>query len=346
VPIHSLGLFQVFIGAIPMKRAFTLIELLVVIAIIAILAAILFPVFAQAKMAAKKSADLSNTKQIGIGLYLYLSDNDDTFMPSNHRESDSAGNEVHWSWMVLPYMKNEQIFVSPADSIGGWAPGCFDETTNNRGFGKPGIQGNGCVQQGYLPGVYTKQVGRISYVANQAIIGRKRSSGDTSNVVSATAIDNVSGTILVAPATEKQFCMQTDAGGEFRSYRPAFGFGIKGQGALSGSSLPSAAQLPLEALTTSGANSNQLGKWVGKGTVGGIFSCDLRTTNGGASHTLRYTGSGRFDNGNNYVMSDTSAKFRNTMATFDVNKYAWGTAAYSLGGLPVIDPATGNPVTN
>jgi prepilin-type N-terminal cleavage/methylation domain-containing protein len=57
-----------------MKKAFTLIELLVVIAIIAILAAILFPVFAQAKMAAKKSADLSNTKQIGIGMYLYLSD--------------------------------------------------------------------------------------------------------------------------------------------------------------------------------------------------------------------------------------------------------------------------------
>jgi hypothetical protein len=279
-------------------------------------------------------------------LYLYLADSDDMFMPSNHRENNSAGNEVHWSWMVLPYMKNEQIFVSPADSIGGWAPGCYNETNNNRGFGKPGIQTNGCVQQGYQAGVYTLQVGRISYVPNQAVIGRKRSAGDTANVVSATSIDNVSGTILVAPATEKQFCMQTDAGGEFRTYRPAFGFGIKGQGALSGSSVPSAAQLPLEALTTTGANANQLGKWVGRGTVGGVFSCDLRTANGGATHTLRYTHSGRFDQGNNYVFSDTSAKFRVTLATFDVNKYAWGTAAYSLGGLPVIDPATGNQVTN
>ena len=62
-----------------MKRAFTLIELLVVIAIIAILAAILFPVFAQAKESAKAIAALSNTKQMGTGVNIYLADSDDTF---------------------------------------------------------------------------------------------------------------------------------------------------------------------------------------------------------------------------------------------------------------------------
>src|SRR5438270_7383421 len=61
-----------------MKRAFTLIELLVVIAIIAILAAILFPVFAQAKEAAKKTQCLSNTNQIGKGYQLYATDYDDS----------------------------------------------------------------------------------------------------------------------------------------------------------------------------------------------------------------------------------------------------------------------------
>ncbi len=61
-----------------MKKAFTLIELLVVIAIIAILAAILFPVFAQAKMAAKKSVDLSNMKQQGLAIVMYANDYDDT----------------------------------------------------------------------------------------------------------------------------------------------------------------------------------------------------------------------------------------------------------------------------
>ncbi len=63
------------------RRAFTLIELLVVIAIIAILAAILFPVFAQAKQAAKKTQTLSNLKNIGVGVQLYLSDNEDRFPP-------------------------------------------------------------------------------------------------------------------------------------------------------------------------------------------------------------------------------------------------------------------------
>ena len=65
-----------------MRRAFTLIELLVVIAIIAILAAILFPVFAQAKLAAKKTGSLSNIKQIAIGELLYQVDYDDNFVLS------------------------------------------------------------------------------------------------------------------------------------------------------------------------------------------------------------------------------------------------------------------------
>src|SRR6186997_586733 len=64
-----------------MKRAFTLIELLVVIAIIAILAAILFPVFAQAKAAAKKTDAISNTKQVTLAAKMYNNDNDDDILP-------------------------------------------------------------------------------------------------------------------------------------------------------------------------------------------------------------------------------------------------------------------------
>src|SRR5471032_1528852 len=64
------------------RKAFTLIELLVVIAIIAILAAILFPVFAQAKLAAKKTVDLSNLKEISLGAIMYAGDYDD-FFPRN-----------------------------------------------------------------------------------------------------------------------------------------------------------------------------------------------------------------------------------------------------------------------
>ena len=103
----------------PAQRAFTLIELLVVIAIIAILAAILFPVFAQAKEAAKKTACLSNTKQIGISLQLYLNDVDDTY-PGALQTIDGprtrGGNRIPIDLQLEPYVKSLQIWACPSDS--------------------------------------------------------------------------------------------------------------------------------------------------------------------------------------------------------------------------------------
>jgi prepilin-type N-terminal cleavage/methylation domain-containing protein/prepilin-type processing-associated H-X9-DG protein len=99
------------------SRAFTLIELLVVIAIIAILAAILFPVFAQAKAAAKKTAALSNIKQVGLGQVMYIADNDDVMMISNYGTGPDANGVrfVYWPQMVQPYMKNWTIFRDPSE---------------------------------------------------------------------------------------------------------------------------------------------------------------------------------------------------------------------------------------
>ena len=104
------------------KRAFTLIELLVVIAIIAILAAILFPVFAQAKLAAKKTADLSNIKQTSLGITMYLSDSDDTYPLSYFWDvtfTAPYGSSYYWSSKncVQPYIKNLDIYKSPVDTI-------------------------------------------------------------------------------------------------------------------------------------------------------------------------------------------------------------------------------------
>ncbi len=97
------------------KNAFTLIELLVVIAIIAILAAILFPVFAQAKEAAKKTSCLSNMKQIGIGLMMYETDFEDTNPPSQVGTGTAI---VSWPTLIFPYIKSEQVFVCPSASAG------------------------------------------------------------------------------------------------------------------------------------------------------------------------------------------------------------------------------------
>ncbi|HEY3782958.1 MAG TPA: prepilin-type N-terminal cleavage/methylation domain-containing protein [Fimbriimonadaceae bacterium] len=119
------------------KRAFTLIELLVVIAIIAILAAILFPVFAQAKLAAKKSASLSNIKQITLANIMYENDYDDNFVlfsqnpfntycgqiqpngtpyPNGGASCLAPPFNVTYNWPILlqPYIKSLGLFVDPA----------------------------------------------------------------------------------------------------------------------------------------------------------------------------------------------------------------------------------------
>ncbi len=93
------------------RKAFTLIELLVVIAIIAILAAILFPVFAQAKSAAKDSVALNEAKQLGLGVLMYSNDSDDQFPLII--EVDSQGDFDTWQGFVQPYIKNYGIFVHP-----------------------------------------------------------------------------------------------------------------------------------------------------------------------------------------------------------------------------------------
>jgi prepilin-type N-terminal cleavage/methylation domain-containing protein/prepilin-type processing-associated H-X9-DG protein len=93
------------------RRAFTLIELLVVIAIIAILAAILFPVFAQAREKARQTSCSSNLKQIGTALMMYSSDYDEQMPPS---QLPSTGANVSWPTMLYTYVKNEQVFVCPS----------------------------------------------------------------------------------------------------------------------------------------------------------------------------------------------------------------------------------------
>ncbi len=100
-----------------MKKGFTLIELLVVIAIIAILAAILFPVFAQAKLAAKKTAALSNVKQNNLAVIMYDTDFDGEF-PEAFQGTCWTGMDL-WDQRTMPYTKSIGIFGSPLDSYAG-----------------------------------------------------------------------------------------------------------------------------------------------------------------------------------------------------------------------------------
>ncbi len=121
-----------------MRRAFTLIELLVVIAIIAILAAILFPVFAQAREKARATSCLSNVKQLGLAFRMYVEDQDDKYMVMNQPWADQVGDtwaeiygghagtgneaqveyarKASYAAQLQPYAKSIKIFVCPSDS--------------------------------------------------------------------------------------------------------------------------------------------------------------------------------------------------------------------------------------
>jgi len=131
------------------RRAFTLIELLVVIAIIAILASILFPVFARARENARRASCMSNLQQIGLGVMQYVQDYDEKY-PINwygtsypggyptvvqteagtpgayfYSYTSGSGPNVHWlTWkdMIYPYVKSVQVFVCPSDTLPAYLP--------------------------------------------------------------------------------------------------------------------------------------------------------------------------------------------------------------------------------
>jgi len=101
-----------------MKRTgFTLIELLVVIAIIAILAAILFPVFARAREKARQASCQSNQKQIGLAFKMYEQDYDER-TPGGYYVSWHWGDQYFWCWPLQPYMKNTQMLICPSNTNG------------------------------------------------------------------------------------------------------------------------------------------------------------------------------------------------------------------------------------
>ncbi len=158
------------------KRGFTLIELLVVIAIIAILAAILFPVFSRAREQARKTACLSNMKQIGMALAMYTQDWDETlpFWWFRCWGGPNVGG-LYWHEQLMPYVKNLDVFRCPSASVEWQAPcGCYPGTV-----GRP--QNNIRCNYGYHDNMLAGSDG-INRLARQA--------SPAETVVIADAFDN------------------------------------------------------------------------------------------------------------------------------------------------------------
>lgn len=206
-----------------MRRAFTLIELLVVIAIIAILAAILFPVFTQAKTAAKKTASLNNMKQIATASQLYLNGNDDLVMPlftdnPLDRQYPTAQGFVYWGLLIQPYAKNTQILLCPGDTQDDPA------TRDSAGRGRFNPQNQ---FKDYLIGANS------SYGMNYKYLNVRTDGPNPNGMgripywysgVSTTSLGAPADTVMFAEATMKDLSSSSLSGGAPTPVRNAIGF--------------------------------------------------------------------------------------------------------------------------
>ena len=150
------------------RLGFTLIELLVVIAIIAILAAILFPVFSQAKLAAKKTSDISNLRQCGMGVQMYANDADDRMPHYNWPES------YIFAARLMPYIKSRGIFKVPGSSS---PQGSIQRKQADNGSGdymlppNDGCVGLGTSTVGPKPKYYNDIYPALDYEVNPTLFG-------------------------------------------------------------------------------------------------------------------------------------------------------------------------------
>ncbi len=305
-------------------RGFTLIELLVVIAIIAILAAILFPVFAQAREKARQSSCTSNVKQSALAVMMYINDYDETFPPHYYyrNNQNSANGYVHWTGLCEPYIKNWGIFVCPSDPNRGVAPTNFSRASNNRGYGYP----SGQVPQ--YDADIDIQAPRLSYVGNEMVMPRKRRSIDPAQITSQAAVDTPAEVILFTEATNNiaRWNDTSSASGQaIKSHRPTNGIAVTcsytpfdGESFIPGSAV-------IVALTAERARAA-----VNNPSVG--------------NHRIQYMEPDRHNNGAIYAFTDGHVQWLRFEATFNPNRFLWAKRAYTAGGGPVIDCQSGQPV--
>ena len=266
------------------RRGFTLIELLVVIAIIAILAAILFPVFAQAKAAAKKISALSNVKQIATATQIYLADSDDIW-PMGFGACWWQPSDGGWTQDTKPYIKSYAILLDSSDD------------KNRNGFptwaaGNPDMLNISFVSNGYLDWDGSKN-------SLMGLMGMIQGSGATPNRCGASAWmgrDTTNATAVTLPAETVAF---TTRYGSQLGWGP--GSSILGQNWWDGSGFPGLLPNGTRAINTP---YNMSGMWGGQANF--TFQKDIRY---GAVSV------GPYGNKANFVMADTHAKTLDPIST-------------------------------
>ncbi len=228
-----------------------------------------------------------------------------------------TGGYVHWTASHWNYIKNAQMFVSPGDPGQGLAP------TNPA-----------CANIGDSSINYTTpcdaQVPKLSYTVNAAIMPRKRRQADPANVVSATGIDQVAQTILIASFSNTPACVNdTSQGQTTTAYK-------------------NKSHRPTNAYMTSATG----GKWAGDNPadrdIAAVYAvtpdvakeawafCKTGADSSSRVH-LKYIQGDRFGNGSNYAFADGHAKFTAPEATLNPNQFLWGKNVYSMSNKAVLD---------
>ena len=310
------------------KKAFTLIELLVVIAIIAILAAILFPVFARARENARRSSCQSNLKQIGIGAMQYVQDYDEKYPMAYYYKNDTGGSGgyVHVSAIIQPYLKSEQIWKCPS-SDGLVATNAFDPSFNALKF--PGASPQIAPQNAGTD----KQARNLSYVFNSAVLPRKRKTTDVPNTVSMAAIDETANTIMATDMNDSADCLSgtsNASGTALKSHRSTNGVAADSGGTTiyagehENGAAPPAAVYPVSVSAATNAVDN------------------CKTTPSTSYPHITYVGTKDHLDGANYLFADGHVKFQKLASTLNPNAFLWGKKMYGTN-TPVLKP-DGTPV--
>jgi prepilin-type N-terminal cleavage/methylation domain-containing protein/prepilin-type processing-associated H-X9-DG protein len=229
------------------RKAFTLIELLVVIAIIAILAAILFPVFAQAREKARAITCLSNTREIGTSMLMYQQDYDEIFCAPLINQPPNGGNWVDpindpqtWDRLIQPYMKNVAIITCPSDI---YTPTVLTKPYGNvkRSYTMPGNLGwcwfcgatgdnHSCFNNGDYGCQYTVPDAAVGFPSITVILYERDNVsiqccwnadavGDGQNEMSLR--HNNTSNLLYADGHAKTYHASTSANGDYGGYRSA-----------------------------------------------------------------------------------------------------------------------------
>ncbi len=318
-------------------KGFTLIELLVVIAIIALLAAILMPSLASARESAKGASCISNLHNAGMGLTIYANTYRG-FFPTAYRYVDgnsSAGGYWHWTAGLNPddyttpvnsgkYPKNSPQFVCPSHKPGGFAPTNFTSTR---------IPEPPAGQAAQSSTIDDKQAPRLSYVANEAIMPRKKfsrakdlaSPPGTSNLCQVTTdeIESPEQTILLGEFSDSANCIYGNSvggGAAYKSHRPTNGVKTS-TGVFDGEGY---------------ATGTEVFKLTFDEAIAAINAVLADKSAGATNHHISYINPNAHKKGSNYAFTDGHAANYSLEETLDSSNYMWGRKVYSCVDKPVI----------